>query len=244
MVRDSREEWKTRSSVFDQFTNRLLFKLAGQGHFDELRSIVAPGKEAVVFLATRNDGSPVAVKIYRLETANFSKMYSYIRVDPRYQRLQNRQRQVIFAWTEREYRNLLLARQAGVCVPTPIAHKDNILIMEWIGDTLPSPLLRHSPPENVQQFFDQTMLEMRKLARSGMVHGDLSEYNIINHHEEPTLIDFSHSVTLEAPNSRELLERDVKNVCHYFQNYGITVDEKQIFSELFKEWENARDQEK
>jgi RIO kinase 1 len=235
MVRDSREEWKTYNSVFDNFTNRLLFKLASQGYFDELRTIIAPGKEAVVFIAGAKDGSPVAVKIYRLETANFNKMYSYIRVDPRYQKLTNRQRQVIFSWTEREYRNLLLAREANVRAPMPIAHNSNILVMEFIGDEEPSPLLKHATPQNPQQFAADCFLLLERWAAAGMVHGDLSEYNIINHHEEPVFIDFSHSVPLKAPNSRELLERDVKNVCNYFRKLGVNKDEKEMVRELLSE---------
>jgi RIO kinase 1 len=226
MVRDSREEWKTYNSVFDNFTNRGVFKLSSQGYFDELQSTVAPGKEAVVFSATKGKDL-VAVKIYRLETANFTKMFSYIRVDPRYQTLKNRQRQVIFAWTEREYRNLLLARDAGVRAPMPIAQKDNVLIMEFIGDKIASPLLKHEPPEDPEKFGKECLAMIERLAKAGLVHGDLSEYNIINHKEEPVFIDFSHTILLKAPNSRELLARDVTNVCAYFRRLGVPISEKE-----------------
>jgi RIO kinase 1 len=237
MVRDSREEWKTYNSVFDQFTNRLLFKLSSQNHFDEMKSIVGPGKEAVVFKAIRKDESPVAVKIYRLETANFTKMYSYIRVDPRYQSLKNNQRQVIFAWTEREYRNLLKAREAGVRCPTPIVHNSNILVMEWIGDEEPAPLLRHAEPEDVETFAKECFAMLEKFALAGMVHGDLSEYNILNHNDEPIFIDFSHSVLLKAPNSVELLERDIKNLAAYFRKLGVETDEKEFLKKILEKKE-------
>jgi len=235
MVRDSREEWKTYNSVFDNFTNRGLFKLASQGYFDEMRSIIAPGKEAVVFTADAKDNATVAVKIYRLETANFNKMYGYIRVDPRYPTLKNRQRQVVFSWTEREYRNLLLAREARVRAPMPIAQKDNILVMEFIGEgNDSSPLLKHATPQNPERFAEDCFAMLERWTAAGMVHGDLSEYNIINHHEEPVFIDFSHSVSLKAPNSIELLERDILNVCNYFRKLGVQREDKEMLSMLLK----------
>ena len=223
MVRDSREAFKTRDDVFDNFTERLLFKLSGQGHFDQLSRIISPGKEAVVFVAAKGE-EKVAVKIYKLETAKFTKMYSYIRVDPRYHALKNSQRQVIFSWTEREYRNLLICRQAGVRAPMPITHRFNVLVMEFIGDAQPAPLLKASPPEDPAAFAEMTFAELEKLVRAGFMHGDLSEHNILNHDEVPVLIDFSHMAPMSAPNSRELLERDVDNLCRYFTSLGVTCD--------------------
>ena len=240
MPRASREEWKTYNSVFDNFTNRLLFKLASQGHFDELLTIVAPGKEAVVFVATRKE-ERAAVKIYRLETANFNKMYDYLRVDPRLQKLGKNvvgdpRRRTIFQWTEREYRNLLLAREASVRAPMPIAYSHNVVVMEFIGEgNQASPLLKHSPPDNPEEFAEETFAMLKRWTQAGMVHGDLSEYNIINHNEEPVFIDFSHSVPLKAPNSMELLKRDVENVCNYFRKMGVKRDPDDVIKEILTE---------
>lgn len=238
MARKSKEEWKTYNSVFDQHTNRLLFKLSSQGHFDELLSIIGPGKEAVVFTAKRKDGHIVAVKIYRLETANFNKMYDYLRVDPRLQKLGKNtvgdpRRRTVFQWTEREYRNLLLARDAGVGAPMPIAHSHNVLIMEFIGEgETPARLLKQSTPDDVEDFAQKTFEALRKLTASGMVHGDLSEYNILNHDEEPVFIDFSHGAPLTAPNSIDLLRRDVDVLCKYFTKHGVKKDPADVMDYL------------
>src|SRR3989338_9417441 len=172
MPRKSREEWKTRASVFDNSTNRLLFKLSSDGHFDELRTIIAPGKEAVVFRAIKGS-EQVAVKIYRLETANFRKMFDYLRVDPRLSKLGKAnvgdpRRRTIFSWTEREYRNLLLARDAGVRAPIPYAYKNNILVMEFIGDDEASPLLKHAEPDDPKQFAKACLKMVADFAKTGM----------------------------------------------------------------------------
>ena len=77
------ERFKTIKGVFDEFTNRTLFILQKKGCFDKLVSPIAIGKESNVFLASRND-SQVIVKIYRIQNANFSKMFSYIKKNPPY----------------------------------------------------------------------------------------------------------------------------------------------------------------
>jgi RIO kinase 1 len=241
MARKQKEEWKTYNSVFDNFTNRRIFLLASKGLFHELRSTVGPGKEAIVFSAAKTprdaDGA-IAVKIYRLETAGFKKMYNYLRVDPRYPKLGKAsvgdpRRRTIFAWTEREYRNLLLARDAHVRAPMPIAHKDNILLMEFIGhDFEQSPLLKKRAPHDPGAFFAQCLEMLERWTAAGMVHGDLSEYNIINHDETPVFIDFSHAAPLATPNAEDLLARDVKNLCAYFIKHGVAIDEPALLARM------------
>ena len=130
MAKKTKEEWKIYKNVFDNFTLLNLHKLSSQGHFDELTSPVALGKEANVFSAVKGSGR-IIVKIYRLENCNFNKMYSYIAPDPRYAGVKKRKRLVVLSWVQREYRNLLKAREV-IRVPTPIAVKDNVLLMEFI----------------------------------------------------------------------------------------------------------------
>lgn len=234
MVRNNREEWKTYGNVFDQFTNRLLFKMAGQGFFEELKHTVAIGKEANVFIADKEDGF-VAVKIYRLENCNFNKMHQYIRQDPRYIGLSNSRRKTIFSWAQREFRNLLKAREV-IRVPTPIIHKEHVVVMELIGHgNEPSPLLKDSPPENPEEFTNKIIENIKVLWHEAkLVHGDLSEFNIINHDEEPIFIDFSQSTVTESHDALELLERDIFNLCRYFKKLGIDKDYKKLLDYILK----------
>ncbi len=230
MVRNNREEWKTYDNVFDNFTNRLLFKLASQGYFDEIETIVAPGKEANVFIARKGDGH-VIVKIYRLN-CNFNTMYEYIRQDPRYISMPRSRRKTIFSWVQREYRNLLKARE-HIRVPTPIAFKDHVLVMELIGNEVSvSPTLKNSPPKDPQAFFDVLLKDIHGLWHGGLVHGDLSEFNILNHNESPIIIDFSQATMNEAHAARRYLERDVENVCRFFQKQGLSLNHKEVLERV------------
>ena len=231
MPKISHEKWKVRHNVFDQFTIRLLFKLSSQGYFEELQSPVSMGKEANIFTARTKEGV-VIVKIYRLEACNFNKMYDYIKVDPRYILLKKQRRKVIFSWVQREYRNVLIARAANVRVPTPFTCLHHIIVMEYIGDEYVAPQLKDQWPEDKQGFFEQTMIFMKRLYAAGLIHGDLSEYNILNYHDKPVFIDFSQATTTRNPNAQELLTRDIKNVCNFFRKLEVKADEKMVFKKI------------
>jgi RIO kinase 1 len=228
----SGEKFKTEHGVFDAFTTKTIFKLASEGHFEGLKSPISIGKESNVFVAQRQDDSYVAVKIFRLETADFNRMYDYIKFDPRFTGLLKRRRQVIFTWAQREYRNLLLAREAGVAAPTPLAVKHNVLVEEFIGKTNPSPRLITSPPKNPAVFFDEILRYITMLYKNSLTHGDLSAFNILNHKEKPIFIDFSHATTAKSPLFNELFERDVKVICNYFNKLKLEVDIKKIIKRI------------
>jgi len=230
MPRKTKEEWKIYKNVFDNATILNLLKLNSQGYFDGLESPVALGKEANVFTALKGK-QRIIVKIYRVENCNFNKMYEYIAPDPRFSGLKKRRRLVIFSWVQREYRNLLKAREV-IRVPTPIAVKDNVLLMEFIGRKEPAPLLKDAPPQNPERFFEKTRRNIKELYRAGLVHADLSEYNILNFEEDPVFIDFSQATTLDHPNSEDFLRRDIKNIVKYFQKQGLRVNEEEVYKNI------------
>jgi len=221
-VRDRRkiseEDWKVYGNVFSSHSRKLLFKLSTQGYFDKLESTLFVGKEANIFTALTKDDERIIVKIYRLENCNFNKMYEYLKDDPRYIDLSKKPRLIIYTWVQREYRNLMLARDV-ITVPKPIAFKDNILLMSFIGNHDPSNPIKTVHPKDPKRFFDKTISNMHKLFKKGLIHADLSPFNILNHDEEPVFIDFSQATTTKASNAQELLRRDLRNICIYFRKF-------------------------
>lgn len=236
----TREEWKVWGNVFDNYTFRNLFKLISQGYFEKLKSPISVGKEANIFSAETKDGRMVIVKIYRLETCNFNKMYDYIKLDPRYTGLKKQRRKVIFSWTQREHRNLIKAREVGVRVPSPLTVLDNILVIEYIGDDFIALQLKNSPPSDPQKFFDKVIEYMGLLwTKAKIVHGDLSSFNILNYNDNPVFIDFSQTTDIRASNALELLERDIRNVCVYFRKQGMKdFDEAELKKKIMK-WKSG-----
>jgi RIO kinase 1 len=228
MAKIAHEKWKTYGNVFDQFTIRNLFELSSKGHFMNLKSPISIGKEANIFTAEREEGDLVIVKIYRLENCNFNQMYDYIKYDARYLNLKAKRREIIFSWAQREFRNLMKSREAGVKVPLPIVCKDNILIMEFIGDEEPAPKLKDATPENPAKFMDKVFDYMKRMYDTGLVHGDLSEFNILNLDENPVFIDMSQGTVTKSINAMELLERDIKNMCRFAKKMGVKTEEEKI----------------
>lgn len=208
-----KEEWKIYKNVFDSFTLRELFKLSA--HFIELHGQVSVGKEANVFSVKTKKGFS-AIKIWRLDNSNFKNMFDYLIQDPRYLGLKRRKREIIFAWAQREYRNLLKAREV-IKVPTPIAIRHHIIIMDFIGkQDLPALKLTKQPPKDPEKFYKKVITDIKKLYKAGLIHGDLSPYNILNHEEKPVYIDFSQGTLTNAYNAEELLKRDIKVINKFF----------------------------
>lgn len=228
----SPEKFKTYKGVFDNSTLRTLFKLSGQGHFDELASPISIGKESSVFSAQTRSGDVVAVKIYRLETCDFNRMYDYIKFDPRFTGLLKKRRKVIFTWAQREYRNLLIARNARIAAPAPLVVKNNVLVEEFIGNTNPAPRLVSQPPEKKEDFFNKILKNIKKLYQQNFTHGDLSPFNILNHNHKPIFIDFSQATVRESPIFQELFERDIRVLCNYFIKLGMKIDIQKIINKV------------
>ena len=231
----TKNKFKVMHNVFDNFTNRTLFKLISEGHFKGLESPISVGKESNIFSALTKNDKRIIAKIYRLETCDFNGMYDYIKADPRFHNLRRKKRKIIFAWVQREYKNLLKANKAKVRIPKPITFSNNILILEFIGQGNDiAPKLKDKIPKDKKQFFNKTVEYIKKLYKAGLVHADLSSFNILNFKEKPVLIDFSQSTTLEHPEAMDFLKRDIKNVCDFFIKLGLKIDEEKITKSIIK----------
>ncbi len=223
----SKNKFIAYENVFDESTLRGLFYLSSQGYFENIEGPISTGKESNVFSVSYKQEKRV-VKIYRT-SANFKKMYEYMKADPRFSGLQGTKLSIIYIWAKKEYRNLLREREKNVSAPTPYAVHKNILVMEFFD----APLLVRKAPKNPKKFYERLISEVQKLFQAGLVHADLSEYNILNDKEKPVLIDFSHALDLRYPNVQRLLLRDVQNLVRYFNKLGLSLDEDKEFQRIW-----------
>jgi len=222
------DQFKVRDSVFDDATYAALYKLVQDGHLAAFGGPISTGKEATVFEAATEDAD-VAVKIYRINAAEFRQMRSYLTGDPRFEGIADQKKSVVTAWSQKEYANLERAHDAGVRVPRPIAVQRNVLVMELIGvEGDVAPTLAEVEVENPQTAYEVLREYLRRLFEAGLVHGDFSEYNVVVWDGELVVIDVGQAVTVHHPNAEQFLERDCRNVAAFFQREGLGVTEAEL----------------
>ncbi|NJD51457.1 MAG: serine protein kinase RIO [Candidatus Methanoperedens sp.] len=234
--------------VFDTATLMALYDLSKKDYINALGGCFSTGKEANLFHATakKDDISEVAVKIYMISTANFNSMKDYILGDPRFQGIRHAKKDIILAWTKKEFKNLKRAQEAGVRVPEPYTTQRNILLMEFIGkDGIPMPQLKDVKltTEEASHIFNLLVDYMNRLySKAKLVHADLSEYNILvdMNKMEPVIIDMGQSVLTSHFNAETYLRRDVANIARFFRKLNIPVNEDDIISIIKKNKEEEQ----
>jgi RIO kinase 1 len=142
------------------------------------------------------------------------------------------------SWVSQEYEALERLHAAGASVPRPLARNGQSLLMEFIGDEDgPAPSI-HSATESrdaALAIFRRILDEIALWLANGLIHADLSPYNILYWDGRPVAIDFPQAVDPESnPRAQELLTRDVANVCRYAARYGIRADAEGIALDLWR----------
>lgn len=226
LIHDRTNERATVEEVFDQTTRMVVFDLMNSGLIYELNGVVSSGKEARVYWGTTREGTDLAVKIYLTSSAEFKRgMHKYIEGDPRFKDVKHDTRSLISVWAQKEFRNLGEAYAAKVRVPKPIAVKSNVVVMEFIGkEGVSAPSLKEQPPANPEQVYKVIVTALKRLyQKAKIVHGDLSEYNIMIWKGKPVIFDVSQSVAIQHPLADFMLKRDIANVNRFFRRLDVKI---------------------
>ena len=220
------EENDALEEVFDRSTLMVIYDFMNQGVIGEIHGVVSAGKESRVYWAKDNVGKELAVKIYLTGSAEFRKgMLQYIEGDPRFKDVKRDTRSLIFTWARKEFRNLGQATKAKVRVPRPIAVMKNVLIMEFIGENgQRAHSLKERLPDEVDKMYETLLDYLKKLyLKAELVHGDLSEYNIMVWKGRPVIFDVSQAVSVAHPMADFLLRRDLANLNRFFSRLDVKV---------------------
>src|SRR2546423_7294186 len=216
------ETRKTYDEVFDHAALLTIAELITDGVISTLDYPVSTGKEANVFHATDPDGRAKAVKIYRINTATFRNIALYIEGDPRFKRVKRATKPTIFAWAQKEYKNLVRMEDAGVRVPTPERVLNNVLVMAYIGDeSTPAPSLREVALESPAAVYQDVVANLQSIRKSQLVHADMSEYNLLWWQDRVVVIDVGQAVPLDHPHAEEWFRRDVANIARFFKRLRV-----------------------
>ncbi|HET8962185.1 serine protein kinase RIO, partial [Nocardioides sp.] len=139
-------------------------------------------------------------------------------------------------WAWAEWESLKRLWSIGLPVPYPVQIDGTELLMQWIthdGESAPRLAQTRPAPDLLECYFDQLRDALAELARHGIVHGDLSPYNILAAGERLVIIDLPQVVDLVGnPAGPDFLLRDCTNVCTWFRARGLEVDEHDLFAEL------------
>src|SRR4030066_1869934 len=171
------------------------------------------GKEADVYDALNPKGERIAVKFHRLGRISFRQTV----------RKRGYPTEHSAGWlfqsrlaAEKEFQALTLLSPFRVAVPEPYSQNRHVIAMGMIEGAELANWKRLSRPEKILK---EILRNVRKaFSKAGVIHGDLSEYNIIlRPNKHILIIDWPQFVTKDHPNAQEMLRRDVRNALQYFE---------------------------
>ena len=227
LMREKRsEEMESLEEVFDRSTLMIVYRLLNRGYIRNINGVVRSGKESRLYWGVGRRKKLVAIKIFLTTSAEFLKgRMMYIQGDERFRSARKDTRSLVNLWALKEFRNLQQASEVGVRVPAPLKVDGNVLLMEFIGrNGEPAPLLRETPLDHPAKVYDKVAEAVRTLyQKAHLVHGDLSEYNIMIVGSQPIIFDFAQAVITEHPMAQKFLERDLLRMNGYFSKIGVSV---------------------
>jgi RIO kinase 1 len=250
---DTDQRWSTWHSVEPLCRGpepRPDWVVTSQAAVDTDLGILKTGKEAEVFLLERaapdGPGVVMAAKRYRsVEHRTFHRSAAYTEGrrtrnsrDTRALAKKTAHGRAVAAgqWAWAEWESLKRLWSLGLPVPYPVQIDGTELLMEWIthdGDSAPRLAQTRPGRELLESYLEQVRDVLAELARHGIVHGDLSPYNILAAGERLVIIDLPQVVDLVGnPAGPDFLMRDCTNVCTWFRARGLEVDEHDLFGQL------------
>jgi RIO kinase 1 len=211
-----------------------LASLVDHGVLDDVIRPLMSGKEAQVYLVVSGGEERVAKVYKQAQNRSFQARAEYtegrkVRNTRDQRAMHNRSRygraQDEAAWRSTEVDMIYRLRDAGVRVPEPYQFIDGVLIMELVRgrDGNPAPRLGDLTfsPDEATRVFKQLLAEVVRMLFVGVVHGDLSDFNVLMASDGPVIIDFPQAVNAAGnQNARKLLLRDVDNLHRFIERFA------------------------
>jgi RIO kinase 1 len=149
------------------------------------------------------------------------------------------------AWQSTEVDALYRLAAAGVCVPEPYDFTDGVLLMELVTDGAGDPAPRLNDvvltPEQAREFHLALIREVVRMLCAGVVHGDLSEYNVLLGSDGPVIIDLPQAVDAAGnAHASGMLERDIGNLTRYFGRFAPEILDTEYAKEIWSLYKSGK----
>lgn len=228
--------------------------LVEDGLVDHVTRQLMSGKEATVYVVQCGDELRCA-KVYKeANKRGFHKAVDYtegrkIKNSRQARAMAKRSRygrqEEEAAWQHAEVDALRRLAAAGVRVPTPYDFHEGVLLMELVTDEegAPAPRLNDVTldEDDARRFHADLVRQVVRMLCAGIVHGDLSEYNVLVDPHGPVIIDLPQAVDAAANNNaRAMLERDVDNLAAYFGQFAPELRETRYGKEIWSLYESGK----
>ena len=234
-------------------TPAALQPLIDDGVIDEVIRSLKSGKEATVYLV-RSGAHTRCAKVYRdMRQRSFQKRARYqegrkvrgsrqARAIAKSTRFGRREQET--AWKNAEVDALYKLVAAGVRVPKPYGYFNDTLIMELVTDAAGSPAPRLGEldlsPETAREYHRFLIQQIVRMLSIGLIHGDLSEFNVLVGTEGPVIIDLPQAVNAAGNNGAfAMLERDVNNLRGTLGRFAPEILETQFAREMWAQYEQG-----
>jgi RIO kinase 1 len=230
-----------------------LVPLIEDGAIEEVIQPLMSGKEASLWVV-KADGRYFAAKVYKeAQNRTFHNRADYMEGRAQRDTRQGRalQRKSRYgrelaesSWQNAEVDALHRLDEAGVRVPKPLVFVDNVLVMDLIldADGKPAPRLVdiEFQPQEARNLLDVLLDQAVRMLLSGVVHGDLSEYNVLMAYDGPVIIDLPQATSASHNrNARRLFLRDIGNIVRFVGRFAPELLRRHFGEEIWALYEKG-----
>ncbi len=232
LLRKSKHQLMGYTLTFQALDLLALRTLVARGTISEIGGKIGVGKESEVYNALSPTGMKLIVKFHREGTKSFKSL----RKTRLYMADSTRKHWLIKAKLigEREYKALDTLYNLGALVPKPIDWNRHAVVQEYI-EGIELYIIPDNGLPNPSDVLDKIIATIEiAYKKAGIVHGDLSEYNIlVSTSGDPYIIDWPQYVYRDDPIAEDLLERDVYYIIRFFnKKFRLELDPRSILERV------------
>lgn len=209
-----------------------LHTLVEKNIISQLGPLIGKGKESDVYSCMDDNENIYALKIYRMGRTSFKSI-------KRFRDLTGERSHLSWLYINRlaakkEFDVLEMIYKLNLNTPKPIGYNRHIVVMSYLRG---KELVYYKSIKNPDKIFNRIIKQMEIIyQKANIIHGDLGEFNIVLDEKGNILIiDWLQWIPSDHPNATSILERDIRNVCNYFQKkYKVESDTNKIIASFYK----------